>query len=221
MGDIASRILDALNQEIIKRGGDPTSLKAYSNADEYARGIDQAASGYWKDGSAGNFVSRMKAVVKFGLRDAFDLGGADMGITPEDYNEQDTALRDEIITEEQSHINDLLHYLDGLANDPKAKLSDADSRLELWKARFDDVRNRAKMILGKDAKLEWIYGDTEHCDTCARLNGVVKRASFWQTHGVLPQAPPNPMLQCGGWKCQCSLEPTTKPLKRGGLPRTP
>jgi hypothetical protein len=115
----------------------------------------------------------------------------------------------------------LFRSLDGLANDPKAKLSDADGRLALWKARFDDVRNRAKMILGQDAKLEWIYGDTEHCDTCARLNGVVKRASFWMSHGVLPQAPPNPRLKCGGWKCQCSLEPTDKRLTRGRMPSTP
>jgi hypothetical protein len=217
---VAGRVLEALNAEIIKRGGDPTSLKAYS-ATDYARGIDQAAAAYWKEGVTGNFFARMRQVTKFGLRDAFDAGGADMGITPDDYTEQDIALRDEIITEEQSHINDLLGYLDGLANNAQAKLSDAAPRLDLWKARFDDMRNRAKMILGKDAKLEWVYGDTEHCETCARLNGVVKRASFWQSHGVLPQSPPNPMLKCGGWKCQCSLEPTDKPLTRGRMPRTP
>jgi hypothetical protein len=220
MPDIAARILAALEAEIVKRGGDPDNLKAYT-ASQYSTDIDRAAAAYWKEGIRGNFSARMRVTVKFGLRDAFDLGGADMGILPEDYTKQDTTLRDEIITEEQSHIDDLLDYIDKLANDPDAKLSDADARLSLWKARFDDVRGRAKVILGKDAKLEWVYGDTEHCSTCARLNGVVKRASFWQTNGVLPQAPPNPMLECGGWKCQCHLEPTDKPLRRGKMPKTP
>ena len=218
----AQRILDVLNAEIIKRGGDPTSLKAYSTDAEYAAGIDHAAAGYWKDGSKGNFVSRMKGIVKFGLRDAFDLGGADMGIEPADYNEQDLALRDEIITEEQSHINDLLAYLDGLANDPKAKLSDADGRLALWKARFEDVRNRAKMILGKDQKLMWkMSPEKEHCDSCLKLDGIVKRASFWQSHGILPQAPPNPYLTCKGFACGCELIPTDEPIRRGRMPSLP
>jgi hypothetical protein len=156
------------------------------------------------------------------LRDAFDLGAADMGITPEDYTKQDTTLRDEIIAEEQSHINDLLKYLDGLANNPDAKLSDADYRLDLWKARFDDVRGRAKIILGKDAPMIWVVNpEKEHCKSCLKLNGIVKRASFWQSHGVLPQSPPNPYLDCKGFACGCQILPTDKKISRGRLPSLP
>lgn len=199
-------ILKALNAEIIKRGGDPSSLKAYDAA-SYARGIDDAARAYWKEGVAGNFVTRMKQVTKFGLRDAFDQGASDVDVGPEDYTKEDTDFRDGIINDEQSHINDLLDYLDGLANDPNAKLDDANVRLDLWKQRYSDVVNRAKVRFGGKERLIWRLGQTEeHCDTCLKLNGIVAWAQEWDKSGVHPQQPPNDNLECGGWRCDCRLE---------------
>jgi hypothetical protein len=218
---VADRILKALEAEIVSRGGGLDYVKAYSS-DKYRRDIFGAASAYWKDGNRGSFNTRMNVTIKFGLRDAFDLGAADVGISPEDYTQQDTFLRDEVIQQEQWHVNELADFMFKLANDPNAKLSDANSRLELWAARFDDMRTRAKVILGKDAKAEWVVGPTEEsCPSCQKLNGVVKRYSFWQSHGVLPQAPPNPMLQCGGWNCLCELVTTDKPVRKGRMPSLP
>jgi hypothetical protein len=218
---VLTQLLSALEAEIVARGGKLDSIKAYS-ADKYANDIIESARMYWKEGIRGNFTTRMNAIIKFGLRDAFDLGAADLGMTPEDYSTQEITVRDEIIAEEKSHVADLLDYIDGLANDPTATFDNSISRLELWGARFDDVRGRAVVLLGQDAKLEWHLGETEqHCRTCSRLDGVVKRASFWQTHGILPKAPPNDMLECGGWKCDCTLEPTDKPVTRGRMPKVP
>jgi hypothetical protein len=191
---------------------------AYTSA-RYENEIRAAAAAYWKEGVKGSFVSRMKVVIKFGLKDAFDLGASDFGVTPDEYSKEEIVARDAIITEEQLHIPDLLKFIDGLANDKTRKLTDADYRLDLWIARFADMQNRAKLILGKDTKFEWVYGDTEHCDTCQMLNGFVKRASFWNKYGVHPGQPPNPKLQCGGWRCQCQLNPTEKNLSRGKFPR--
>jgi len=218
--DVVEGILMALEAEIVQRGIKLDEIKAYTT-DKYAREIDAAAKQYWKDGSKGGFLTRMRGTVKFGLTDAFDLGASDMGITKEDYTEKDTKARDDIITEEQSHIPDLFEFLDKAANSGTQNLADLQYRLDLWKARFDDVRGRARVIVAEDAKLEWVYGDTEHCPSCLKLNGIVKRASFWKKYGVEPKNPPNEKLKCKGFKCQCELQPTDKPLKRGGLPRLP
>jgi hypothetical protein len=63
---------------------------------------------------------------------------------------------------------------------------------------------------GVGAKLQWVYGDTDHCETCLSLNGLVAYASEWAASPYHPQQPPNDYLDCGGWKCKCKLEPTNK-----------
>jgi hypothetical protein len=67
-----------------------------------------------------------------------------------------------------------------------------------------------------DGKFKWVLGPTEHCTTCAKLEGLVKRGSWWRDN-VLPQNPPNEKLECGGWRCQCNLEATDQRVSR----RTP
>lgn len=217
---IAAKVLQSLEAEIVSRGLPLGALKASS--EEYGREIAKAVADYFKRGVRSRFTSMMRNAIVFGLRDAFDLGAADVGISSEDYTRQDRTLRDEIIDEELTHVPDLLDFLDGIANDPNAHFSDANYRVDLWKKRFDDMRSRAKVILGKDAKGEWVVDPVkEHCPSCLKLNGIVKRWSFWQEHGVLPKAPPNPMLECGGYQCGCDIKPTDKPISRGRLPNLP
>ena len=72
---------------------------------------------------------------------------------------------------------------------------------ELWVNRYRDVRNQAKVLACKDEKFVWRLGATEnHCSTCPRLDGKVKRGSQWEKSGIRPQNPPNTELECGGWK---------------------
>ena len=60
----------------------------------------------------------------------------------------------------------------------------------------------------------------DNCRTCLALDGKVKRASFWDTTGVHPQAT-NGTLECNGYNCGCELIPTDEPLSRGPLPNVP
>lgn len=220
MSEIAEKILAALEAEIVARGGRLADIKIYT-AGKYGDEIRKNAAAYWQEGVAGSFISRMNQTIKFGLRDAWSLAADDLGIAPDEITPEELKERDAIITEEQSHVRDLLAYLKELANDRTRKLSDADARLDLWAERFGDMQNKAKLILGRDTRLEWVYGDTEHCNSCARLNGIVKRASFWVKHGVQPGNPPNEKLECGGWRCQCNLVPSESRLSPGKLPRLP
>ncbi len=92
---------------------------------------------------------------------------------------------------------------------PKESLPGLYSRAEIWATRYTDVVNQAQLFTAdKNDRMKWVYGDTEHCDTCMALNGVVATAEEWQESGFTPQAPPNDQLDCGGWQCKCSFEPT-------------
>jgi hypothetical protein len=94
------------------------------------------------------------------------------------------------------------------------------SRVDIWSNRYNEVVNLAKITTGNKIKLEWRLGKTErHCSTCSRLNGVVDYSFSWLASGYKPQAAPNPLLECGGWLCDCRLIPTKKRRTRGGVPK--
>lgn len=85
------------------------------------------------------------------------------------------------------------------------------ARADLWAQRYPDIVNTAILLTAEpDNRLEWVYGDTEHCGTCAALNGIVASAQEWDASGYQPQSPPNERLECGGWRCACTLQPTEK-----------
>ena len=94
------------------------------------------------------------------------------------------------------------------------------SRAALWANRYNEAYNNAlaAIALQMGGKLKWVLGATEqHCTTCAALDGIVDYATEWQIRNLKPQAAPNGALQCGGWLCDCMLQPTTERRTRGGL----
>jgi hypothetical protein len=86
------------------------------------------------------------------------------------------------------------------------------ARADLWANQYESVVNEAQLITAdKKQKYKWVLGATEeHCSTCSRLNGIIAYAEEWEQAGFHPQRPPNELLECGGWRCDCSLEPTDK-----------
>ena len=85
------------------------------------------------------------------------------------------------------------------------------ARAELWANKWNDVYNKASMTIEVTygGKLKWVLGATEeHCTTCSALNGIVAWARDWREVGLHPQNAPNDKLECGGWRCDCSLEHT-------------
>jgi hypothetical protein len=58
----------------------------------------------------------------------------------------------------------------------------------------------------KDGLYEFVYGDTEHCSDCLRLNGQKHRMSDWIESDMMPKSA---NLECGGWLCKCELVRST------------
>lgn len=80
-----------------------------------------------------------------------------------------------------------------------------DGRAQLWSRKSLDVIYQ-KGLLSADSNglYEWRLGATEqHCATCLRMNGVIKRLKQWHEDGILPQSSD---LECGGFNCDCGLK---------------
>ena len=201
-----------------------SAMKAMYTQSAYKDGIYAAAQGYWKEGLRGNFVSRMNMTIKFGLQSAFEQGADDVGVSPDEFEQADKDLIASIIDEEKSHVADLLTFLDGLANDRNAKLSDADYRLNMWANRFQDVLSQARVNFGGKQRMEWKLGEAEkHCHTgdndkpgigCANLSGIVLFAAEWDKLGIKPQSR---QTNCQGYNCTCEIVPTDRRRTRNGM----
>ncbi len=170
----------------------------------------------------GQFRQSMFNAIETGIIDAWNEGAKDCGIQPDELSEDELNTRDERIAQERSHVSEFGQAIQEGSRSNGGKLLPLFKRLDMWTNRYRDASNEAKVMACKDEKLIWILGPTEEsCHTCPRLDGKVKRGSFWRKAGIRPQNPPNSSIECQGWNCLCELRPTDKSISRGPLPRTP
>jgi hypothetical protein len=163
------------------------------------------------------------------LTKAWNEGADEVGVLPEDYTDEDNAIIDGIIADEQSYVTNIgVDILDAIeAREVPGKItpeelnafrSEFGARIDMWANRYTDVNNQAKLHFGGKEKLVWHLGATEkHCDSCSRLDGIVAYADEWNEAGIRPQSPPNSALICSGWNCDCSLDTTNERRTRDAL----
>ena len=191
--------------------------------DSYATGIKSAIRGLWSGVfDYDQFWGSMMATIRAGLTRAWYDGAREMGILPSELNPDERLALEQAIQSEFQFIHGLATDIEAGSKANGGKIAPLLKRAELWINRWTDAQNQARLMAGGDKKLKWVLGATEeHCQTCAAMNGKVKRASYWREHGPHPQQPPNPGIECRGWNCLCTMEPTEEPLSKGPLPRWP
>ncbi len=185
-----------------------------AGADTYRNAIRNYVRGLWSGAiDRDQFEQGMIVAIGDGLADAFARGAKECGIEPDDYTDvEQRAINDAVDRE----VEALDGFMQSIVDGSKANGGQLDplfSRADMWILRYNDVMGRARVMACGDQKFKWVLGPTEHCSTCAKLAGLVHRGSQWRDY-VLPQNPPNDQLECGGWNCQCSLEPTTERASR-------
>lgn len=183
----------------------------------YRRGLRSAIRALWNELiDVSQFETEVRSLINRRLNEAFDEGARTFGVTPEEYTLEEFRIIAEVIQNELLYVNSLALRILEYKNSGEG-ITSAFGIIDSWVNRYNDLVNRAKVVVGENEKLIWELGPTEHCSTCSRLAGKVKRSKYWEEH-VMPQQPPNPNLECGGWKCQCKLTPTKLPLSKGPLP---
>ena len=119
---------------------------------------------------------------------------------------------DEIRRSEENYILDFIQQIKD-AKEAGTGFEQFNSRADVWVNRYFDVQNRGTIAGAKNRQINllWKLGATEqHCTTCASMHNKVMSADDWSVSGIAPQQPPNANLECGGWRCDCSLSPTSK-----------
>lgn len=183
---------------------------------DYRLAVRSAVRRLWLgESTVFDFFDTMNFSITRHLRVAWKEGAASCGINEDELTNQEIAVRDRLINEQFPY---LLNFADAIEENSRASgglLGPHLQRAELWIGRYNEAKNRAKMLACGDQKLKWVYGDTEHCEDCLNLNGRVYRASQWERYGLQPQSR---SLACRGYRCQCQLVPTNEPATRGRPP---
>jgi hypothetical protein len=190
---------------------------------QYRARLRSAAYGYWRGaGDYDWFLYQMIIIIEMGLTQAWNEGAAECGITPDEMTFREKMVLSGLIHEEQSHIDGFAKFIEQNSKATGGQRGTIYNRLELWVNRYNAVKNKSKTETCADQKLVWKLNalriSKEHCSSCLKMAGKVKRASQWQAAGVAPQSPD---LECGGWRCACALVPTDEPMSKGPLPRLP
>lgn len=186
----------------------------------YRTQIRGAVRGLWKGVlSFSDFSEAMQSTITRGMTQAWTEGARECGIAFDELSEGELTALKEITEGQFEYIEGFRDFIDENSKPNAGKLDTAFKRSSLWINRYLEAVNQAKTMACKDQKLKWVInargkGCREHCSSCMKLNGKVKRASYWDKVGIRPQSS---VLECGGWRCCCGFEVTSEPVYRGQI----
>ncbi len=191
--------------------------------DDYRSGLRASVRGLWQGVlTTRQARSAFNSTLDRGLTRAFNEGAEECGIAEDELTQEELIARDDAIENQREFVSGFLADIRKNSRSNGGKLTPLFTRLTLWVTRYDEIKSTAKAMTCKDQKLEWVLNPRkENCLSCRRLNGKVKRGSFWTSTGILPNVPGATYLICGGWDCGCSLIVTNKAVSRGPLPKLP
>jgi len=184
----------------------------------YKRVLNRAVLQFYRgDVDAFSFIDTMIRLIDDQFRRAWNEGARAVGYDPEDMTQDDLFVLLERQEQEKEYI---LNFASGIES---ARLNDQSvkpfqNRAAMWANRYNEIRDWAKSYFGGQARLEWVLGPTEHCESCLALEGTVAPAYQWEEARAAGIYPKSKRLQCGGYNCQCSLQATAKPLTPGNIP---
>jgi hypothetical protein len=214
MTDVAQRILDVLNAEIVKRGGDLSSIKSET---AYARQLDKDVRDLFNGKmTEREFTDRQVDRIDNQFNRAWNEGMRANGLDPKrDMTDEWAKVLDDRKVKELDYIEG---YASQIADAGKAggDIEPFRARVDMWSNRYNEVQDLAKVTTRPEDRFEWVEGPTsDKCDNCLALDGIVATGKDWAESGWKPQSYD---LACHGYHCQCRWEQTDKPLTKGGIP---
>lgn len=144
------------------------------------------------------WASAMRSIIRrFGQRAYID-GMTDGGVE-DDPSDDDKITINQLASDASQYVTELgnvLYKEDGISD------AQADVKAAMWYNKSIEPFYKAG-LLSADANglYEWVYGDTEHCEDCQRLNGQRHRLKGWQAN----YWPQSDLLECKGFNCECRL----------------
>lgn len=193
---------------------------AWLSESSFNRGLSAAAYGLWSGKmDMTDFLDAIFSLVEIEYTLAWHEGMRAAGLKPSDMSEDEATALSNHIVQAEGHAFDFGLFIQDHSKAAGHQFNEIDGRRGGWLTGYNTVYNEALTFAANDPNLEWVLGPTEqHCDSCSKLNGKIKRASVWDASMIQPSNPPNPYLICGGWRCACYFEVTQSAQSRGPLP---
>jgi hypothetical protein len=182
--------------------------------DDVTRDFQDVLSG---DLLVGEARRRHRTYIKDNAEAVYTEGLAEGGAKDAELTDEDNAAIQEWIDAQLGYVAGLWDDVAKLSKDYEdAMISRAAyeagrrtlyERIGTWGNSLRDLGNVAKASAMKDQLVFWRMGDTsDHCSTCAKLDGKKHRLSWFVSRGYIPQEVGSQELQCGGYRCLCILE---------------
>lgn len=191
-----------------------TFQKSY---DDFRSNLRSSVRALWNGTySEGEFVTSFNDTIDFRLREAYRQTAERYGIAEDEFTTTEQNWIDNFIVEQMSQTG---NFTDTILENrkPNGKLTTLLDRVELWSNRYNQVENNARTFFAENQKLVWsVTSGKKHCRNCGALDGYIKRASQWRDYPLEPQSS---RLECGGYRCGCSLDETDQAMSKGPLPR--
>jgi len=210
---------------VVKGGSESNGPFEIKSVSDYETSIRGPVRGLWNGQiDIYDFSSMLASAVRRGLRQAAEEGARENGILPGELTESELSVLDGIINEEITYVDQFGDAVEANSKANDGRLESFEWRIALWVNRYNEVKTMFQTITGGDKKYIWHMYAHEHCESCKKLNGKVKRASEWQRNNVYPRH--RTKLACmvsahGVSVCKCELEETDEPCTPGPLPALP
>ena len=196
-----------LDDDLLK---DMEAIGAIKTYDYFLKRIEGLVRGVYSGNVAGEFIDIMANLIQGQLTDAYRRVWKDdgnEGPVPDYLSESLT----EAIANQYNFVDQYFRDIVKARLD-KTSIEPLMIRAGMWANRYKEAQSEAARLIALETggKLQWVYGDADHCDTCSELNGLVAYATEWEISELKPQNAPNKFLLCGGWRCACRLVPTKR-----------
>jgi len=191
----------------------------------YKSQIRAAVRGLWNGTfDEMQFFEAMESAIFRGFRQAWAEGMKDVGLSFEDATTEELAQLNRMAWEELNFVWGFAAAIVEGSKENGGKLGAFDTRIDMWVARYNNVKNQALQMAQNDPVLEWVLHANESCPSCLKMSGQRRRSSVLARLDIRPQHPSK--LECqvnaGGVDvCKCELRPTDQPPSRGRLPKLP
>lgn len=151
-------------------------------------------------------VGDIREIVSVGIYRAYTQALKEGGIAEDEIEPDEFTAMDALTQAQVSYVGEFVKAIRAAKGDKDAE--DAiRARVDIWTRSVAAAGQAGLASAKKNEMVTWKLGETEeHCSTCLRLNNQRHRRSWFDGKGYVPRQPGSETLECGGWKCDCSLE---------------
>lgn len=205
IGDALQSAVDSHDKQTIldafKAAFDKLSVKAIQATRlDYERDFDELLSRARSERmQRTQWASAMRVIGRRYGTKAYVDGMTDGGVE-DDLSDDDRITINDLVAAQSPYVTELGNILfkeDGISD------AQADGKAAMWwNKSLQPLYFAGLQAADFNGVYEWVYGDTEHCTDCRRLNGQRHRLKGWKANWM----PQSDRLDCGGFNCKCTLQ---------------